>query len=584
MTTQSSRPRRCLRGQLLPVIARVVMLAGALVTLASNPASAQQQIDPELAGTSADSALMSDLFIAELAGRRGRVDVALEGYLRAYPRTGDFRVARRAARLAIFSQQWPEAQAAIEHWLQLDQRPDGAHQMLAQVLLRQGQADATADAFVAMIAGAGNTDEAWQLISDILQTDPDQPLARAVADRLASLTPDRPEPQVLYARLALAAGDREAADRAIDAALTRAPGYTAARVLRAQRSAEDGDIDAALEALAEARQAAPEDLQLRMGEAELLVEAERIEEAKVALLEAGSAIVEGGTSMAADALLRVALLSTHIGELDAAERWFFELLQTDNFVEQATFQLARISDEQGDVEHAIARYEAVPAGELYVSSQVRAAELRAAEDDLATARERLQTLRANVADPFVKPQILATEGRLIQQSGAPEAAIDLMTAGLREYPDNSALLYTRALAADTAGLYAILEEDLQRLIAAEPDNAHALNALGYHYADENIKLDTAAGYIERARSLLPEDPAITDSLGWLRYRQGRYDEAVGLLREAWSLLPDPEIARHLVEVLWRQGKEAEAKLVHEEALRLAPDDEALRSIFDSLVQ
>jgi tetratricopeptide (TPR) repeat protein len=221
---------------------------------------------------------------------------------------------------------------------------------------------------------------------------------------------------------------------------------------------------------------------------------------------------------------------------------------------------------------------------MYVTSQVRAAELRAAEGDLELARERLQILRGNLFDPMLRPQIVATEARMLQNAGEYADAVGVLTSGLDEFPDNSVLLYARALVAEPAGRPELLEQDLQTLISAEPENAHALNALGYHYVDNDIQLDEAALLIEKASELRPDDPAIMDSLGWLRYRQGRNEEAIELLTIALALLPDPEIASHLIEVLWRDGREEEALEVHEEALSRTPDDERLSDLLDVLAQ
>ena len=125
-------------------------------------------------------------------------------------------------------------------------------------------------------------------------------------------------------------------------------------------------------------------------------------------------------------------------------------------------------------------------------------------------------------------------------------------------------------------------DDLNRLIELDPDNAHALNALGYHYADKNIELERAEQLLVKANELLPEDPAIMDSLGWLRFRKGQYDEAIKLLRSAYELYPDPEIAAHLGEALWLAGSEDEAKTIIAAALEKDPEDKRLLSVRDTV--
>lgn len=126
--------------------------------------------------------------------------------------------------------------------------------------------------------------------------------------------------------------------------------------------------------------------------------------------------------------------------------------------------------------------------------------------------------------------------------------------------------------------------DLETLIIAEPDNANALNALGYFLADENVRLDEAEGYLEKAMRLKPGDPAIMDSLGWLRFRQGDTAAAQRLLEQAYELLPDGEIAAHLGEVLWVVGDESAARSVWEKALVNDPEHTKLVKTVERLTQ
>ena len=122
----------------------------------------------------------------------------------------------------------------------------------------------------------------------------------------------------------------------------------------------------------------------------------------------------------------------------------------------------------------------------------------------------------------------------------------------------------------------VLETNLRTLIKERPNHAHAYNALGYSFADRNMRLDEARTLIERALQLAPNDAFIVDSMGWVLYRQGDTQGAVVQLRRAWSLRPDAEIGAHLGEVLWVAGDHAEANRIWDEALREHPDNETLQ--------
>jgi len=95
-------------------------------------------------------------------------------------------------------------------------------------------------------------------------------------------------------------------------------------------------------------------------------------------------------------------------------------------------------------------------------------------------------------------------------------------------------------------------------------------------------MEEARQLIQKALSLKPGDPFITDSLGWLAYRRGDKTEAARLLKEAYASRPDAEIAAHLGEVLWQQGERDAAAQVWREGLRAEPDNDALKDTLQRL--
>jgi len=102
---------------------------------------------------------------------------------------------------------------------------------------------------------------------------------------------------------------------------------------------------------------------------------------------------------------------------------------------------------------------------------------------------------------------------------------------------------------------------LLKLLSAQPENANALNALGYTLADRTERLEEARDYIKRAAQLVPDDPAILDSLGWVSYRLGNMQDALKWLGKAFERLEDAEIAAHYGEVLWKNNQKEEAEKV-----------------------
>ena len=126
------------------------------------------------------------------------------------------------------------------------------------------------------------------------------------------------------------------------------------------------------------------------------------------------------------------------------------------------------------------------------------------------------------------------------------------------------------------------DERLKKLIQLRPDNAHAYNALGFSLADRNVRLQEAKELIVKALSFAPEDPFITDSLGWVEFRLGNLTAALLHLQKAYELRADAEIAAHLGEVLWRLKRQDDARRIWQEGLKLAPDNETLKETLQRL--
>ena len=132
------------------------------------------------------------------------------------------------------------------------------------------------------------------------------------------------------------------------------------------------------------------------------------------------------------------------------------------------------------------------------------------------------------------------------------------------------------------GLLGVAERDLRTIIAAQPDNAAALNALGYTLADQTDRLDEAEALIRQAYILQPDEAAIVDSMGWVAFRQGRLEQATQFLARAWTMDRNPEIAAHLGEVLWTGGKREEAIRILREGAEIDAENPVLVETLDRL--
>ena len=559
--------------QFTSTVGMVLLVGCSTVPIAPRTATAQQTI------TNDQSQLFYELLVSELAIRRGELAVAAEGYLRATERTDDPRVAERATQLSVYYQQWGNAETTANRWLELDPEAVAARESLAQIYLRQGKSDEAVEAFSGWLEASPNETDTFLAINELLLRDPEMAQSYIVSRALADQYPEQPLAHSGKAQLALSVNDRGEALSAANDALKLDGTLVDALLVKAQVQISQGQALDAVDTLQKAVMEQPDSLALHLGFAQLLVESNLYERAGP-VLERAAQLSEGDAAT----WLRLGLLSLSANRNEQAKTYLTGVLEDDPFNERAHFYLARIADQNHDNETAITHYDLVPEGDFFLTARMRAAELSADSGNVDGGVERLRELSPLAVDSSVKVQLIASESRILQMAGRGNEAVDVLTAGLESYPGNADLLYTRALAAEKNGNHQLLEDDLSRVIEGEPENAHALNALGYHFVVNNKRLDEAEQHLERATALEPDDAAIMDSLGWLRFRQGRLEEARELLGKAYSLFPDPEIAAHLGEVLWVLGDETGAKTLWADALAVEPEHKVLNEVIDRFVK
>lgn len=180
-----------------------------------------------------------------------------------------------------------------------------------------------------------------------------------------------------------------------------------------------------------------------------------------------------------------------------------------------------------------------------------------------------------------RSRVLA-EAQLLRDDGQWQAAYDLLLTQMRQAPEDTALIYELAIAAEHLQRYDDAEVLLRRAMQLDPRDAQAYNALGYSLAERNERLDEAHSLIQKALDLMPEDPFIQDSMGWVLFRQGHLERARALLQQAFDARPHPEVAAHLGEVLWAMGQQEQARTIWRDGLKRDAQHDTLRQTLDRL--
>jgi tetratricopeptide (TPR) repeat protein len=240
---------------------------------------------------------------------------------------------------------------------------------------------------------------------------------------------------------------------------------------------------------------------------------------------------------------------------------------------QAYLSLSQLAEKRKDYAAAESWLAKIENSTDLALAQTRRASILASQGKLEEGRQLLRNLpERSPADARLK---LNAEVALLREFKQYTPAHDLLAQALVKTPDEPELLYDQAMMAEKLGDLDGMERLLRKVIQVKPDQHHAYNALGYSFADRNVRLPEARQLIQKALEYAPSDPFIRDSLGWVEFRMGNNTEAVRIFEAAYKAKPDAEIAAHFGEVLWATGQRDRAMVIWKEGRLLNPENETL---------
>ncbi len=523
------------------------------------------------------SLLLYQLLLGEIAGQRAHMDTALENYLDAANSTEDSRVAERALRIAAYAKQQESALLAARRWVELEGDDLEALQTLAILELREDYPDNALTYLERIIELGDGSGKSYERVVGALARLPDQQLMLKVMTQLVENHSGEAEAHFARSRLAANAGQFEQSLQSINRALALRGYWSNAEIVRAEVLLKLNKIGLARDNLKAAVRRHPRDSDLRLAYARVLVSSNDLKEANRQFKKLTRAQPEN-----LEVVFSLALLALEADRFDEAKKYLGQL-QSAGFRQQEVFYyLGRIAEQQNNTEEALEWFSKVTQGTQWLDAKIRGSRIQARSGDVESVRAGLHILRSE--HPQFAVRLALAEGAILVDQKRYQDAFDLYTQFIYQQPDDTELRYARALVAEKLDQLQIAEADLLNVLAHEPNNGAALNALGYTLADRTDRLLEAEGYIVKALDLLPNDPAVIDSMGWLQYRLGNLQAAVTHLRRALSLSGDSEIAAHLGEVLWHMGDQDQARKVWEEARSDDPNNPVLQDVMQRFLQ
>ncbi len=266
---------------------------------------------------------------------------------------------------------------------------------------------------------------------------------------------------------------------------------------------------------------------------------------------------------------------------DAAEVFLRLALTLDPAHDKASLWLGNILENSDRAEEAMTIYRNIADTSPYiVSAQLSMANIHFDRDEDKSALSVLEQTHAKFPS-FITREALG-RARLVRENYAEALPIyDALVKSLsdEELKQNTQPLYFRGICYERTKQWALAVADFKRVLTFDPDDADALNYLGYTWVDRGENLTEAFSMIRKAVELEPQSGAIVDSLGWAHYKLGEYEKAKTNLEDAVELAPSSAtIIDHLGDVYWKLGRFREAGYQWERALDFDPTDEERANI------
>jgi len=568
-----------------PLVAASLLLA--LAQSATAQATDESPPEPPSPPSALDAELFYQLLLGEISASTNDPADGFALVLDAARKTNDPALYQRAVEMAFQSRAGDSALQAARAWKQAFPKSREANRYVLQILVALNRVNESVEPLKTDLALADvrERNATLAVVPRAYSRVSDKKLAAAVVEQALAEYVAQPgtgaAAWTAIGRLRLAAGDTsgavEAARRgqAVDAQ-AEGPALLALELMDPKVPLAEPIVRRYLEG-----KPIPE---LRMGYARALLDAQRYAEAAAQLQIVTAEKPEYPEAWLVQGTLQ--LQDNRDTQAEASLKKYIELVQSQGQGEersrglaQAYMSLSRVAEKRKDFALANAWLDKIENPQDLLAAQNRRASILARQGKMDEARKLIQSLpERNADDARMK---LSAEVQLLRDNKQYKTAYGLLAdANAREF--DADLAYDQAMLAEKMGNLPDMERLLREVITKKPEYHAAYNALGYSFADRNVRLPEAKELIQKALSFAPDDPFISDSLAWVEYRMGNKAEALRILDIAYKARPDSDIAAHLGEVLWSLGQRERAQSIWKEGLLLNSDNETLQETMKRL--
>jgi tetratricopeptide (TPR) repeat protein len=514
------------------------------------------------------SDLLYDLLLAELALQQNDYDLAFEKYYRAAVQTRDSRLVKKATGVTLYSKNDEQTNKSVKLWSELQPDNLDVQQIYASTLLSQKKDQQAIEYLQRVIALSEDYPTGLKRCVAILDTIPERERVEYLFAVLTKTHQNLPIVHLFASKIAIKYADYEAAEKSLNKTLVLKPDYLEARIVKVELLKKQQRDKQAIELLHEIVADEPENVLLRLELARMLVTDKQTKQAFRHIQVLGR-----NDQLNSEILFAISLLSMEIDETDTARQYLKRLYAHRLYADGAAYFMGQLEFSEKNYPEAEQWFRRVQHGQYVFEATLRLALVQSQQGKLKDAIILLEGFEpANLKQRL---EILQIKAEVYVQAEKYKTGYETYTVALNLSPDNHDLRYGRAMLAEKIGRIDLLEEDLLIIIAANPKDNQALNALGYTLAEQTDRYQEAKKYIEQALAVDGEDIATLDSMGWVLHKLGNNEEAVKYLQKAYEKDADPEIAAHYGEVLWLLGETRKAEKVWKKALKEHPKHKIL---------
>jgi len=513
----------------------------------------------------ANAEFVYKFLLAEIALQRNDPNAAGHLYLDLAKLTKNSFLAQNAAQLGSMVRNGRLALDAADVWSKLDPTSADAQKVLAEMYIASGNLAKARPIVKKILESDESKGDGFLYLNNILSRVENKTNALRFIIDIAKPYPNMVEAHFAVAHTAHMAGNDTIRDRELKIVDSLDPKWETSILFKGAILFQQ-DPNQAIDEYKKFIKTNPKSNAVRLELAKALVQTEKYTEAKQHFEK-----LVNSPLASSDLSLTVALLALESGDDLVAEKYLNQALERKYpNPDQIYMYLARIYAQREDLANVLNWVEKISAGPMFVDSRIFAAQSIRAKNGVSDAIKYLEQFKS--LDRQEKLKFLQLKTSFLYNDNQYQQAINLMLSEEEKYNDSAEFYFDFGLLYEKNKDFESMEKHLKKAISLKPDYAIAYNALGYSYADRNIKLDDAKKYIEIALSIDSQNHYILDSMGWVHFRLGNYDIAYEFITKAYTIQEDPEIAAHLGEVLWKQGKQNEAISIWQSSLEKFPEN------------